>query len=569
MIPFIFLIKANFLEAATVEKNYAKTASQEFVAQNYDEAIKAYKKHLRTHPKDFTAWNQLAAANFHTGLPRKALNIFLKVAKFTAERSYNSFYQGLCYSELDMPDEALRAFQFTSQFNDDYGSRAVFELAVIFYNKQDAIHARGYLASYLQRFPHGNYRSRATELLGQLNKGIFTENVQGVERPDQEKAVYRYSPLSLFNYPHYWYIKSSINVNMVDGFQPAGQPRGALEERSVTEYGVHTDGGIGIGPIHENKFSAWGGYNYRQYWIIDQEILDYWLKNLGDSSAFPLKTNFMERSHQFYADVRRELFKSFYLGLFGRMEYKRSGSKYFTSAEEEDLKQSFDVSSTSVVIPWIGYSWTENIRTLGYIYMRKELITNAPEFSNKSYSLKSESGSPTVSLGLTHAMEFPHIGLESTVDLFNYEFIYNDYWLDYTRTGGVVTLTYSPISRLAIAGTLGLYTDTYKLPRVRMRSCGDEVVASDSGKISNDATIESCARKDTGLLYAIKPTWYFTQNLAVSVAYTAVSNTSTKEYTEKRDLFVADIMWAFPSVKRVTRFIDRFADFAFTKDNTQ
>jgi len=178
-----------------VQASILGKAQAEFSKQNYDEAVNLYRKHLRAYKTDYNAWNQLAAAYYHTGLPRRALRYFKQVEKKTTDRSHNYYYQGLCYEALELPDQARAYLQSAAQVADEYGSRATFELASLEYNARDRDKAGFWLNQYLARYPGGVYRSRATQMVQSLQTGLWIPNIRGVEKPDMEKALYRYNKL--------------------------------------------------------------------------------------------------------------------------------------------------------------------------------------------------------------------------------------------------------------------------------------------------------------------------------------------------------------------------------------
>ena len=100
--------------AADASVNYAALGRAKFTQKKYDEAIDLFRKHLRRAPKDYNVWNQLGAAYYHTGQPRKALRYLKHVEKTTTEKSYNYYYQGLCYLAADTPDKAKDFFTYAA-----------------------------------------------------------------------------------------------------------------------------------------------------------------------------------------------------------------------------------------------------------------------------------------------------------------------------------------------------------------------------------------------------------------------------------------------------------------------
>ena len=555
----------------------AAAARAKFTAKKYDEAVDLYRRYLRKAPRDYNAWNQLGAAYFHTGQPKKALRYLKHVERKTIDKSYNYYYQGLCYDAAEEHDKAKEYFGFAAQrFQDEYGSRANFEMAAIEYKARNAKRAQFWLNLYLQRYPTGVYRAQVQRMLASFAQGKWLDDVEGIEKPDMEKALFKYNKLSLSDFPHYWYLQTGVEVEDVSGQQPASA-QGGLQPRSSVDQSLLVNSGVGLGPWHDGPMSAFGGYTYRQRWITDSDRFSEWTEDYADFQYFPLRADLLERRHQFYGDFRRDFGKTFYAGFFLRWEFARIGSTFFPSPDDSELRKVLKISDTMLFIPWIGASFVDNMRTLVYWYMRKEIDDDSPDYSNKTYELGlSGGGKPTISLGLSHEMEFPDIPLSVDIEAFRYEFIYNDYWLDYTRTGFIVSAEHELISRWFVDAALGYYSDSYILPRIKQNSCSGQTtlpggVATPTPTDTTDPTeppVTSCPRDDTGLLYQIGVYWNYTQfqRIALDLQVVQNQNSTMKEFEESRQTIQATFTMAFPSVKRVLRFVDRYADTAFTKE---
>jgi hypothetical protein len=198
------------------------------------------------------------------------------------------------------------------------------------------------------------------------------------------------------------------------------------------------------------------------------------------------------------------------------------------------------------------------------LYLRKELHNQSPEHSNKTYDLTGSSGDPAISIALTHSMDFPEQRLETTFDVFQYEFIYNDYFLDYTRRGAIIGADYNIYKGFGANAIIGLYQDDYKLPQIKTGGCGSADVAAEG------ATRSACARSDSGNMVQIGLYYNKSSNMRFEAAYSMVENSSNlKVYSSGKNSFWFTATWAFPGTKRVSRMTERFADAAFTKDAEQ
>lgn len=558
-----FLLPA--IADGAASKNYAVEARAKFTAKKYDEAIELYRKHLRRAPRDYNAWNQLGAAYYHTGQPRRALRYLKHAERKTSNKSYNYYYQGLCYTAVDNPQKAKEYFAFTAtRYADEYGSRAMFEMAFIEYQARNKARAQYWLASYLQRFPTGVYRGEASRLLQSLQQGRWLSDAKGTEKPDMESALFKYNKLSLYPKPHYWYLQGGWQYADIAGQQP--KPGGGLQVRNQQAMAAIANAGIGIGPWQEGSTTAFGGYTYRQLWLTDLDRINTYTEDPTDIEYFPLRGDLLERRHQFYGDFRRDIAQILYFGFFFRWEFARIGSTLFPSPDDPELRKVLKISDTQLFIPWIGTAWSSTARSLVYLYMRKEINEDSPDHSNKTYEFGVDGGSPTMSFGISNDVEFPEHDLNLNLELFQYEFIFNDYWLDYKRRGLLASAEFQLIPRWYLTGLLGFYRDEYVLPRIKIRGCSAEISDSDSQTTAEQAF--SCDREDTGLLYQFGVYWNYTQfqRLTFDIQMVENRNSKQKEFDESKMTFQLSYTMAFPSVKRVTRFVDRYADSAFTKD---
>lgn len=547
-----------------------QTARSEYATLNYDKSIEAYKSYLRIVPNDYSAWSHLGAAYYQAGQPRRGQQTLQRVERLTPERSFNYYYQGLCFSVLGMENLAQRYWEYAGWFNDESGSKATIELAISTHKGKENGKAKYLAQSYLQRFPQGQYRSTAQAILQAIETGKPAENLQSEDRPDPDVTIYKYSRWSLFSVPHFWSIQTGLLSDTSQGYQPSEE--GALDQKEEGNYAFLMNMSLGIGPIRKKYATAFAGYTYRQRWDTDLDVVTNWFSNPFDITAFPLRGDLLERNHQLFGDIRRQFGDQFYLGAYARIDYQRVGSTFFPSPDDNDLQVVVNLTDTMLFIPWVGWAWTDDQRTLAYLYIRKEIHNNSPDHSNKTYDLTGDSGDPAMSLGISHSMEFPALQLSGSVEAFQYEFIFNDYWLDYTRKGLLLGADYVIWRGLGAFAAGGYYMDNYKLPRFKQGECGStgSIKPTSSTDEGSATPVSSCKRSDSGTLIQGGVYWNQNANLRYSGSYLTVENSSEmKEYSESRQVFRFDITWAFPGVKRVNRMTGRFADIAFTKDTDQ
>lgn len=545
--------------------NFAAAGRAKFQAKEYDEAIELFRKHLRQAPKDYNIWNQLGAAYYHTGQPRKGLRYLKQVERRSGDKTYNYYYQGLCFLAVDQVPKARDYLSFIAQrYTDEYSSRATFEMAVLEYKAQNKQKANYWLSIYLQRYPQGVYAAQAGKMMQSLRDNVWLPDVEGSKKPNIEEALFKYNKLSYSPHPHYWFLQGGTEYAQNSGYEP--NIKKGPQPKNYNTMALIANAGAGIGPHRQGDVTLFGGYTYRQEWHTEEDRISTYFEDITDLQYFPLQSDLLERRHQFYADFRRDL-KLFYFGVFSRYEMARIGSSLFPSSEDEDLRRVLRISDTTLLIPWIGTAY-DNMRTLGYLYMRKEINEDSPEHSNKSYELGLSGGSPVISYGISHEMDYPDQRLNVSIEIFQYEFIYNDFWLDYKRLGAFLGAENEVFPKWTVSGLIGYYRDSYILPRTKTTPCNTQAQGTDGSGGGNSTTPNSCAREDTGTLFQAGVHWNMNQFQRASAQIQLVENKNPnqKEFNESKMAIEFGLTMAFPSVKRVTRFVDRYADTAFTKE---
>lgn len=552
------------------------SADQAVLAQKYDEAIALYRRYLRRQPKDYAVWSKLGAAYFFTGQPRKALKNLKHVERRTIDKSYNYYFQGLCYLALNLPNKARDYLQFAgSRYTDEWGARAAFEMAILDYKAKQKDKTQFWLKAYLERQPQGPFAERAQHLQSSLNDGNWFDDSKGAPLPDTASALFKYNKLSFSPHPHYWFISGGARYQQRSGKDP--DQDGQLKESGSTDESALFNMGVGVGPLRYGSTTVTTGYTYRQNWHTDTDRVDEWLADWTRLIYFPLRGDLLERRHQVYFDLRQEVGSAYFFGVYARYEIARIGSSVYPSAEIEDLRQVIPISDTQLLIPWIGVAFTSTTRTLAYLYLRKEINDNQPAFSNETFSLVGDNDQPTGSLGFSHTIDFPEYNTDLDFELFRYQLVYNDKFLDYTRLGLFTQADYQLLPRLQLSLLLGYYADDYVRDQPHVAGvCGsqpDITSGADSGGAglvnpNIAAPPSTCQRQDTGYLVQLGASWTMSQfnRLDGQVQLIQNNNAVLEEYQDQK--LSVQVTWtvAFPSVRRVARMVDRYADSAITKE---
>ncbi|MEI8025335.1 MAG: hypothetical protein WCI18_03200 [Pseudomonadota bacterium] len=526
-------------------------------SKKYDQAIKIIRGHLRKNPKDFNAWSILGVAYYHTGQARQSLKYLKYAQDKAASRATNHFYQGLCYQALGNKVFAERYFEKLSFSKNQWTEAALVELVMLSYHDQNTEEAKLRLKNYFVKFPRGSFFSKMILVKTSLDDEVYDRDLVGYEKPNLDAALFKYSPLSLMSRPHFWYLGFSGGVNTYS-FQAPKEENGKSVLVSLADQDAYLNlkTAAGIGPIKQGATSFIAGYSYDQVWMTTSERLDTYQKDPTDFAWQPFRTDLMQRDHQFYLDLKFDISKSLTAGLYTSRTYSKVGSS-LAGPESSGIDESLPLSDETLVTPWIGFAPSQNVRIVAFWYFEKFINYEFEEISYKTYSF--EISSLPLSLGVSASINFPNIKANLRLDGFHYELIYNDPYLDNSRNGGMLTFSHTLFPTFEIAGSAGIYVDTYIENIVKSNSCRSTGVTDNTG---TETLPQFCARKDNGLMFSAQASWGYTQFNRVFFAYRRVSNQnpSQKENQFEKNSFFGGVSLAFPSMNKVLKYIERFAD---------
>ncbi len=539
-------------------------------ASHGQQVIQTLKRKLQKNRFDYVSWHLLGVAWYQNGFPAKAIKPLLYSAGKIREASLNSLYLGLAYEATGQNASARYWFLQSAAHSNEAAGKALFELASLEYRTRNAERCITFLKSYVQRFPAGSNRPQADKLLASAQAGKFNELAPGIEKPDMERLYYSNNRRSLFDYPHFWFVQTGfmyLNSNYKDPSDDSGSP---LVDASDSEYGILANAGVGIGPWREGTRTASGGYIYRQTYYSTDTRLQQFFDEPFNTRYFPFRFDLLKRRHTLFGDFRGKATEKFDAGVFGRFEISKIGSDYFSGDEEGDLRSSLSVSDTTVVIPWISASFAEKSRTTAYMYLRKEINFETPDLSNKTYDFFGGSATPALSFGASHTQFLMDNRLTISAEAFHYDFIFNDYWVDFSRLGAFGEADFRINSIFSLNGLAGFYQDHYSLGRPRMSgACNTNAVqvsGSDVGGTAGQPIL--CTRDDSGLVFQGGIRWNLSDEtqLGTSLLYVDNGNPTMQEFAFNQLKFQIAITHAFPNVQRVERLNERFADYVFFKE---
>jgi hypothetical protein len=196
--------------------------------------------------------------------------------------------------------------------------------------------------------------------------------------------------------------------------------------------------------------------------------------------------------------------------------------------------------------------------------MRKELSSDIPEYSNKTFDFFS--GSPTLSMGLTQYVGIPQYRVDLSLEFFKYEFIYNDYWLDFSRIGGIFRARAEFIDDLFVQAYLGMYTDSFLVPVLKQDTC--RFVARGPRTESESKDPKQCLRTDNGTMFNIGLYYSYSQFTRFDFSFTSVQNAvpTQEAYDRSTSRILFSATMAFPSTDRAFKYLNRYTETAFRKE---
>jgi hypothetical protein len=532
-----------------------KKADAAFVAGSFEKSTVLYRILHKQNNKNIYIRQKLAASLYHLGLTNKSLELLNNTALVRGQRSFNFLYQGMNYFSLNKFAQARKFYLAAAAINDRYGHQALFELAVLFSSNKNIPRTQYWLENYLRKAPRGSFRKKAKVALKVLRQGKKIK-LTGLKKPNLETALFKYNRLSLMRRPHFWLLKGGYSGSKAQVKEPTNE--GTVATGSRVNQEIDLQAALGIGPVKTKDAQAVAGYAYLQNWLTDNARIEEWSSDRTRLDFLPFQLDLLSRSHQLFGDYRRQLPKNFFMGIYGLYNYKTLGSRI---GSDELLAKVLSLSETTLFVPFIGLSLQKNFNTIIYTFLKKELNFDSPTYSYKSFSILGESSA--ISMGLTQTFAFPAARLDGSFELFRYEFIYNDYWLDYSRLGGLLKLRYGFYKKFFLYGYFGMYSDTFQVPIMRVKGC--QFPAAES---VDETAPARCERNDSGTLLQLGAYYTYGGNLRFEFFVTKVDDSSENLIIYDRSVLKGgvSVTWSFPAVERTNRYVDRFSEQIFRKE---
>ena len=540
-----------------------KAGKKAFQNKDYVRAQKHFRHHLRRYKKDYDSWNYLAASYYHLGLPKKALRYLKYIYKKTKLKSFNLLYRGLALKTLKKNPLAIKTLKRAIDFHDSYSELATFELALLHYHAGNISEARKWGKIYRKRHSKGMYAAKAKQMLDSIDLGQQLKDLEGVEKPNLTESKFKYHHLSLFNFPHFWMLQVGNEAFDFTGKRPDSGRK--LTDHRNQVFGLLSNFGLGLGPFRSNLLSFWTAYTYMQKWLTNTGRVRLFLDKPSDIKYFPFRFDLLERTHRLSSALTFKPHAQANLGLYGEMSYRVMGSNQFSDPDGfEALKGTIPLSYSILMIPWIGVSYLTYFRSFVYAYIEKTVDMSDSDFSNVTFG---RSGSSLLdyfylSWGGRQIFTLKKYDLSLELDVFMTQYLFNDYWLDFTRLGGAAKLKMGILSKIYLAGRFGYMKDTYATDIIKLGECG-HVTGED--RVLNKKSPMTCDRIDTAIMFEFSGSFDLSPTKRIELQVVRVENVNyiLQEYQRRETKFKLHLTFAFPSAQKTLSYVDKFSDAVY------
>jgi len=541
-----------------------KAGQKAFQNKDYVQAQKHFRNHLRRYKKDYDSWNYLAASYYHLGLPKKALRYLKYIYKKTKLKSFNLLYRGLALKILKKNPLAIKALKRAIDFHDSYSELATFELALLHYHAGNISEARKWGKIYLKRHDRGTHAAKAKRMLDSIDLGQQLKDLQGVEKPNMTEAKFKYHHLSLFNFPHFWMIQVGNETFDFTGKRPDSGRK--LTDHRNQVFGLLSNFGLGLGPFRSELFSFWTAYTYMQKWLTNTGRVKLFLKEPSDIKYFPFRFDLLERTHRVSGALTFKPHKQVNLGLYQEFAYRVMGSNQPSDPDGFNaLKGTIPLSYSTLTIPWAGISYFTYLRSFIYAYIEKTIDISDSDFSNVTFG---RSGSSLfdyfyVSWGGRQVFMLKQYDLSLELDVFMTQYLFNDYWLDFSRLGGAAKLKMGFLSKIYLAARYGYMSDTYATDVIKVGECSHVIGELSSSNINSKP--RACDRVDTAIMYEFSGSFDLspTKRIELQVVRVENMNINLQEYQRQETKFKLHFTFAFPSARKTLSYVNKFSDAVY------
>ncbi|MBC7659058.1 MAG: tetratricopeptide repeat protein [Chitinophagaceae bacterium] len=562
-VAFCFLslsIPASIVKAQDRDLEALKPAQEEFTKQRYSTALTLLRSYLRDHPNDQDAWVWLGASYYHTGQAQLALTTLLKAKPKSDLKSLRRYYLALSYDALGKSEKAKTLLAAQARSKDLVAEDALFELTVIQYEEGDMTGTQKNIEDYNKRFPDGRHEKQIMGLKDHLTEAGHSD-VPGSRRAQYKATFFETNPMSIVSIPHLWfyevgydYARGARSNPGYNGQTPTVQTNAAFEE-----YKLVTQAGLILGPFKGTGTQSHVGYIYSQNWFSDSDRMQTYTNDPGDFQYFPFRPDLMERTHRLFVETQGTR-GNWNFGGYGSWSYIRAGSDLFPAPERPEIRKSFDLGIVTVFVPWVEWLYTPQSKFRLYLTFEKHLNREQDSYSYKTYNIASTSESPFMSFTLQHETRFTILDAQLKEEVFQHQYLYNDYWESYRSIGASASLQFRLWNNLHLAIAGSMATKNFDASVIRAVACSDIGVSVDQ---STTAAV-TCPRQDQITKFAAGASYVTNsqQSFAGIFRYNDQKNDKLIVYNENKVEILFVFTQAFPTLLGVERYIEPFIGLA-------
>lgn len=520
---------------------------RELASENYTEALKFYKSHLKSNPKDIGAKVLMGVAYLYSGEPNRALVIFKSTETTSPSKALNFFHQALAQHMLGDRTEADKAFVQAARYQSKYGDWSIYELAVRTYNDKDGVKAKYWADLYTQRYPSGKFIAYAKAMLNDLRVEKFNSDYPTFEKPNLADSTMKFHPYSLSStLPHFWYWLYGYHYVSGTKNDPTSDQKAPLKQVGYSSHALMMHFGAGLGPMVKKNSTTYTGYLYRQNWLTDDERISDYFKG-GDAVEYltylPFRADLLERQHQFFVNTAIDFNSFLQFKINASQRFTFMGARLIPGPEGDGVDQNASMTTQSSFITPALRIFSDELGGELYLNLNKTINKETKDFSNQTYSLASST--PVLSGGLRadYTPKSLNRNLSVNAHLIMHDFIFNDYFNDYSRQGLILGASYSITPSISILGELGVLKDDFKLSIPKQsKSC--------SGATA-DQTIENplkCKRQTNITTARFGASWRYSRfsDLFVDLAYVDIQSPNYKADTKNEIGLLFGGSFSFP-----------------------
>lgn len=544
-IALFLLLLTLFVEARA--QDFKAQGDRALATEAYTDAIRHYRKHLKANPKDSGAKVLMAVAYLYSGEPERSLVILKANEDSAPSKALNFFHQALAHNMMGDRIEADKAFVQAARFQSKYGDWSIYELAVRAYEDRDATRVKYWADLSTQRYPSGKFVAYAKGMLNDARLGQFNSEYPSFDKPTLTESTMKFHPYSFSKtLPHFWYWLYGYHYTSGSKKDPTSDESAPLKEVGYSKHALMMHFGAGLGPLVKNNSRTQVGYLYRQNWLSDDERITDYFKG-GDPVEYltylPFRADLLERQHIVFVDTEIDFTDFLLFKLYAAQRYTFMGARLIPGPEGDSIDQNATLVKQGTDFQPRLRVYNKEVGMELYAMMNKSLNNEIKAFSSQTYSLTSST--PVLSGGIL--VDYTPSALEDRLridgHIILHDFIFNDYYNDYTRQGFVLGVNYQVNSSLSGHAELGVIKDDFKLsiPRQSTTCSG----ASVQGYSENPL---SCKRQTDLLIARAGFAWNYGRfkNLFADVSYLDVKSDNFKADDRSEFSIIAGGSFSFP-----------------------